>query len=118
MQRRQKRTKKLEKDKALKADLKARAATWLARLPADIGKAKKVLIDVNKSVLPEDQKQNEYREKFEKHRQSLCDFRDAIEDATAAAQHDASKLNSADALVVKFRSDKKEWESVLQIFDN
>ena len=39
---------KLEKEKALKADLKARAATWLARLPADIGKAKKVSIDVTK----------------------------------------------------------------------
>ena len=63
-------------------------------------------------------KKNEYREKFEKHRQSLCDFRDAIEDATAAAQYDASKLNSADALVVKLRSDKKEWESVLKIVDN
>ena len=102
----------------MKPDLKARAATWLPRLPADIGKAKKVLIEVKKSRLPEDHKQNKYREKFEKHRQSLCDFRDAIEDATAAAQYDASKLNSADSLVVKFRSDKKDWESVLKIFDN
>ena len=48
-------TNKLEKEKALKANLKARAATWLARLPTDIGNAKKVLIEVDKSRLPEDQ---------------------------------------------------------------
>ena len=101
----------MEKDKALKADLSSRAQTWLARLPQDIAKAKKILQDVQSSNVPEDQK-IEYVEKFEKHKTSLCNFRDAIEDSAAKSQHDSAKLTSADACLVKFRSDKKEWESV------
>ena len=75
-----------------------------------------MLHDVATSNLPEDQKE-EYKEKFQKHTEALSQFRDAIEDATAMNQYDAAKLNSADALVVKFRSDKKEMESVLKIFE-
>jgi len=107
---------KADKEQAQKADLAGRAATWLHRLPADIAKSKKSLHDVAKSKLPEDQKE-EYKEQFQKHIEALSQFRDAIEDATAMNQYDAAKLNSADALVVKFRSDKKEMESVLKIFE-